>query len=101
MKITKDDKGKHIIDFEGLKVKADINCFFPELFNPETVSAIKNGWFGFINGEMDILKGSWSISPKQRDVCGELWALYHIAKDSYDCPLAFNVLMQIIKEKPK
>lgn len=49
MKITKDDDGYAIVDFEGLEV----NCFgfsgdmIHQLFNKNTVSQINNGVFLF------------------------------------------------------
>lgn len=47
MKITKDGKGKHIIDFEGLEIRTDIDCAANELFNPETVSEVHKGHWVF------------------------------------------------------
>ncbi len=47
MKITKDGKGKHIIDFEGLDISFDVDeCVgINGLFNNDTVSEIRNGNF--------------------------------------------------------
>lgn len=50
MKITKDDEGKAIIDFEGLEIEVENSfdiCAFNDLFDGKYVSEVRNGvWIG-------------------------------------------------------
>ncbi len=48
MKVTKNEQGKYDIDFEGLEI--NLHCDMTlgsvqELFNPDTVSEVRNGHF--------------------------------------------------------
>ena len=47
MKIAKDGNGKCIVDFEGLEIAIEADCSCNELFNPDTVSEIRNGVWVF------------------------------------------------------
>ena len=50
MKITQDENGKYIVDFQGLRVDIRVNAeAFPlrKLFNNDVVSMVKNGNFRF------------------------------------------------------
>ena len=45
MKVTKDENGKYVVDFEGLEIKMGVGCAGDGIFNPETVVTVTNGIF--------------------------------------------------------
>ena len=67
MKITKDGKGKHIIDFEGLNVSCDTDCAVSELFDVKYVSLVTNGKFFIPNEKIAVSMGSIEIPEQEQE----------------------------------